>query len=175
MKSSTLNTRMFNLLNMEKDFSTLSKRIAWRLQECKIKNAATLARLTSVSRGTVSLWLNGTTHEIEGPNLTKLAKVLKCSAHWLQTGEGNWYSGIEGIQIPELKASQNVVNYHSEENLFIDYKTTALLHYFAGLTDEHKQDLIAQAEAWFLRDNPGEKPLLPEEEPLVVKKRKKGF
>jgi transcriptional regulator with XRE-family HTH domain len=170
MKSSTLNTPMFNLLNMEKDFSTLSKRIAWRMQECKIKNGATLARLTSVSRGTASLWLNGTTHEIEGPNLTKLAKVLKCSAHWLQTGEGNWFSGIEGIQAPDLKTAQNVVKYERDGEPFIDPKTTRLMYYFKGLTVDHQQDLIAQAEAWFLRDNPGSKPLLPDEESHPVKK-----
>jgi len=32
-----------------------------------------------------------------------------------------------------------------------------LLYFFNGLTLEHREDLLAQAQAWYIRDNPGDR------------------
>lgn len=85
--SSTVNRKALRLLNM----SSLQDRIGLALSRARI-NASTLAKRAKVSRGTVSLWVNGPTQMIEGDNLTRAATVLGVDSHWLATGEGIPYS-----------------------------------------------------------------------------------
>lgn len=73
-KSSTLNNGSFRLLNI----SSLKDRVRKALDDSNM-NAAALARKANVSRGTVSLWLNGQTQQIEGENLTRAASALGVS------------------------------------------------------------------------------------------------
>jgi transcriptional regulator with XRE-family HTH domain len=81
--SSALNKKTVRLLNM----SSLQDRIRLALSRARI-NASALAKRAQVSRGTVSLWVNGPTQTIEGDNLVRAAKVLGVDTHWLATGEG---------------------------------------------------------------------------------------
>ena len=50
-------------------------------------SAADISREIKVSKGTLSHWTNGT-NKARGKNLIALAKVLRCSASWLETGKG---------------------------------------------------------------------------------------
>lgn len=47
-----------------------------------------LARRCGVTRAAVSLWMSGSTHTLEGANLTRAALALWVNAHWLASGEG---------------------------------------------------------------------------------------
>lgn len=71
------------MLNM----STLSERLQECLADLDIK-AAELARRIDVSKATTSLWLNGTTKQLDGDNLLKAAFALGVEARWLQSGQG---------------------------------------------------------------------------------------
>lgn len=81
--SSIVNTQAFNLLDMK----TLAERMKLALAQAEIKQIE-LARRVGVTRGTVSLWLKGTTTSIEGENLLKAAQILGVSPNWLSSGRG---------------------------------------------------------------------------------------
>jgi len=102
--SSTLNNNIVRLLNM----SSLQDRIGFALSSARI-NASTLARLAQVSRGTVSLWVNGPTQTIEGDNLVRAAKVLGVNTHWLATGEGVPHPG-KPLGAEERRATYEVTS-----------------------------------------------------------------
>jgi transcriptional regulator with XRE-family HTH domain len=62
-----------------------------RLQEALIEigiSQSQLARQIGISRGTVSLWLSGSTQLPESQNLTRAAMILGITPHWLATGTG---------------------------------------------------------------------------------------
>jgi transcriptional regulator with XRE-family HTH domain len=165
--SSTFNKILFNLLNMKDyDLKNLAGRISWRMAECGIPKPASLAKEAHVSRATVTLWLNGTTKRLEGPNLIKLAKVLKCNADWLQTGTGPWAEN-ESRPHGSIPAAEQDEAYYELPNF--EPMVEELLGYFDQLTYEHQLDLIAQAKAWSERDNQHQK------EQLTVKKRRRGM
>ncbi|WP_167313308.1 XRE family transcriptional regulator [Ralstonia insidiosa] len=67
------------------------KSLADRLQEALtyagIKQSE-LARRVGITRGAVSLWMNGGTTDLAGENLVKAAQALGVSANWLSTGRG---------------------------------------------------------------------------------------
>lgn len=92
--SSTLNTRLFRILNMQ----TLSERLKQALKRAEMKPAE-LARRARISRGAVSLWMKGVTKSIEGENLTRAAAALDVNPHWLATGEGQ--RDIKQFEAPE--------------------------------------------------------------------------
>lgn len=66
---------------------TLRERLMWAMGREKIRQAE-LARRLKITRGAVSLWLDGTTKSLEGENLTRAAGALGVNPHWLATGEG---------------------------------------------------------------------------------------
>ncbi len=72
---------MFRILNME-----FKDRVVARMKELNL-SSADLCKLTGVSKGTVSFWINGT-NGAKGKNLLALAKALECSAEWLSDGTG---------------------------------------------------------------------------------------
>lgn len=98
--SSTVNSKPVRLLNM----SSLQDRIGLALTHARI-NASTLAKRAKVSRGAVSLWVNGPTQTIEGDNLTRAAAALGVDTHWLATGEGLPFSD------EPMKAEEPAVTY----------------------------------------------------------------
>jgi len=67
----------------------ISERIKQRMQALKLK-AVNLVKLTGVSKGTVSQWVNGITNP-SGQNLISLCSALQCSPAWLLTGEDDSY------------------------------------------------------------------------------------
>lgn len=81
--SSTLNVQVFNLLDM----NTLADRLKAALAKKGMKQIQ-LATAVGLTRGAVSLWLNGTTKELTGENLVKAANALGVSPEWLGTGKG---------------------------------------------------------------------------------------
>lgn len=50
--------------------------------------ASDLVRITGVSKGTVSFWVNGV-NGAKGKNLVALSKALRCSPEWLSDGVGS--------------------------------------------------------------------------------------
>jgi transcriptional regulator with XRE-family HTH domain len=145
---------MFNLLNMEKyDLKTLSGRIRWRMEQCEIARPAKLAGIAHVSRATVTLWLNGTTKKIEGPNLLKLSNALKCSPYWLQSGTGQWSDRIATAE--DMRAYYEDTQQEMQVPVWqqgYDDQISKLIECFLALNDDHKLDLLAQAQAWAERD-----------------------
>lgn len=81
--SSSLNAQEVSLLNMK----PLADRLRAALEDSGF-NQSELARRVGVSRGAVSLWLNGSTTSLTGDNLLKVASVLGVSANWLASGRG---------------------------------------------------------------------------------------
>ena len=71
-----------SLLNVA---TTLADRIREALDRAEM-TPAELARRIGVTRATVSFWLTGATKRIEGENLTKAARELRCHAAWLAEG-----------------------------------------------------------------------------------------
>lgn len=61
-------------------------RVVARMKELNL-SSTDLSKLTGVSKGTVSFWINGT-NGAKGKNLLALAKALECSAEWLSDGTG---------------------------------------------------------------------------------------
>lgn len=120
------------------------------MHECGIGKAAELSRQAKVSKATVSLWLNDATHEIEGPNLTWLSKILKCDAHWLQTGEGEW---VEPAQTPEATALRQ----EQPPYKIYDEFERQLLYFFNGMDIDHKEALLMTAQAFYLMKHPEDK------------------
>lgn len=49
---------------------------------------ADIMRATGVSKATVSFWVSGT-NRAKGANLLALAKALRCTPEWLETGKGD--------------------------------------------------------------------------------------
>ncbi len=70
------------MLNMN-----LQERMSAAMKHAKISQAE-LARRAGVSRGTVSLWVNGPTQTIDGHNLVRAAEVLGVTAKWLSEERG---------------------------------------------------------------------------------------
>lgn len=68
--------------------SGIADRIQQRLDAIGAK-AAHLAEHVGVSRGNVSLWLNGDVQHIKPTNLFACAEFLKCDMRWLITGQGS--------------------------------------------------------------------------------------
>lgn len=71
---------MFKILNME-----FKDRLQTRMKALGL-TAADIIKLTGVSKGTVSFWVNGK-NGATGKNLLSLAKVLRCSPEWLTDGK----------------------------------------------------------------------------------------
>ncbi len=84
MMSSPLNSKAVSLLNMD----TLADRLRWALAQAGMKPAH-LAKNAKISRGTISLWLSGTTKRAGGDNLARAARELKVDLNWLTTGVGS--------------------------------------------------------------------------------------
>lgn len=61
-------------------------RVVARMKELNL-SSTDLSKMTGVSKGTVSFWINGT-NGAKGKNLLALAKALECSAEWLSDGTG---------------------------------------------------------------------------------------
>jgi len=61
-------------------------RLTQRLKETGLTQSD-LAKRINVSRTTITFWKTGV-NKLSGENLMALAKALRCSAHWLATGEG---------------------------------------------------------------------------------------
>lgn len=61
-------------------------RLTQRLKETGLTQSE-LAKRINVSRTTITFWKTGV-NKLSGENLMALAKALRCSAHWLATGEG---------------------------------------------------------------------------------------
>lgn len=70
---------MFKILNME-----FKDRLQTRMKALGL-TAADIIKLTGVSKGTVSFWVNGK-NGATGKNLLSLAKVLRCAPEWLTDG-----------------------------------------------------------------------------------------
>lgn len=81
--SSKLIAQVFNLLDMR----TLAERLKAAMAEKGMKQIE-LARAVGLTRGAVSLWLNGTTKELTGENLVNAARALGVTPTWLGTGRG---------------------------------------------------------------------------------------
>ncbi|MGF6394257.1 phage repressor protein C with HTH and peptisase S24 domain [Pseudomonas plecoglossicida] len=71
---------MFKILNME-----FKDRLQTRMKALGL-TAADIIKLTGVSKGTVSFWVNGK-NGATGKNLLSLAKVLRCAPEWLTDGK----------------------------------------------------------------------------------------
>lgn len=71
---------MFKILNME-----FKDRLQARMKALGL-TAADIIKLTGVSKGTVSFWVNGK-NGATGKNLLSLAKVLRCAPEWLTDGK----------------------------------------------------------------------------------------
>lgn len=71
---------MFKILNME-----FKDRLQTRMKALGL-TAADIIKLTGVSKGTVSFWVNGK-NGATGKNLISLAKVLQCAPEWLTDGK----------------------------------------------------------------------------------------
>ena len=65
----------------------ISDRIAKRMRDLKLRSVD-IVKLTGVSKGTVSQWVNGVANP-GGENLHKLAIILKCDVTWLLYGKGD--------------------------------------------------------------------------------------
>lgn len=74
--------KFVSLLNVA---TTLPERLKEAMARAEI-SAADLARRIGVTRATVSFWLTGATKRIEGENLTRTARELRCHAAWLAEG-----------------------------------------------------------------------------------------
>lgn len=71
---------MFKILNME-----FKDRLQARMKALGL-TAADIIKLTGVSKGTVSFWVNGK-NGATGKNLLSLAKALHCAPEWLTDGK----------------------------------------------------------------------------------------
>lgn len=71
---------MFKILNME-----FKDRLQSRMKALGL-TAADIIKLTGVSKGTVSFWVNGK-NGATGKNLLSLAKALRCAPEWLTDGK----------------------------------------------------------------------------------------
>ena len=71
---------MFKILNME-----FKDRLQARMKALGL-TAADIIKLTGVSKGTVSFWVNGK-NGATGKNLLSLAKALRCAPEWLTDGK----------------------------------------------------------------------------------------
>lgn len=87
--SSPLANYLVSMLNM-----TLKNRFKIAMDRIGI-NQSELGRRAKVSRGTVSLWLNGTTKELHGKNLLNAANALQVNPEWLSTGRGQMIENSE--------------------------------------------------------------------------------
>jgi SOS-response transcriptional repressor LexA len=67
----------------------------------------TVATATGVSKGTISQWENDITKP-KGDNLLKLAKVLRCSAEWLNSGKGDPSIEANAISVDPRDMGQQV-------------------------------------------------------------------
>lgn len=63
------------------------ERIQRRMAALGLK-PADIIEAAEVSKATVSFWINGT-NKAKGANLLKLARALRCSPEWLETGIGD--------------------------------------------------------------------------------------
>ncbi len=73
---------LFRILKME-----FHDRIKQRMADLGLK-PADIVRATGVSKATVSFWVSGT-NRAKGANLLALAKALRCTPEWLETGKGD--------------------------------------------------------------------------------------
>lgn len=70
----------------------ISERIKQQMQALGLK-AVNIVKLTGVSKGTVSQWVNGVSTP-SGQNLIALSNALQCSPEWILTGKDESYSKL---------------------------------------------------------------------------------
>lgn len=67
-------------------------RLRARMTDLKL-SATDLSAMIRVSKATITFWRNGT-NGATGSNLMELAKALRCSPEWLETGKGDAGDGM---------------------------------------------------------------------------------
>ena len=90
---------------------TIALRIKSRMTDLQLR-AVDLVKLTGVSKGTVSQWLNNIAKP-RGENLLKLADALVCKVDWLLLGKGEKETG-ETANIapgPEIKGHYPLISW----------------------------------------------------------------
>lgn len=92
-----------------------------------------LARQAGVTRGTVSLWVNGPTKTIEGDSLMRAARALNEDPHWLATGERKGTPMSFGVSEPGAPF------YSTDEQ--------RLLQLFRTLSEEDRQRTLVMIDA----------------------------
>lgn len=103
--STTLNSfrgKMFTQLNFNWPSMNFSERLKERMLLLDTK-AIDIARKLSLSRGTVSQWVNGIA-EPKGSNASRLAALLRCNVNWLMNGKGT----AEKMPEPELEPGPSI-------------------------------------------------------------------
>lgn len=95
--SRSLSVPVVMLLNMDEWGTTFAGRFRYALEQKNKRlsdngypalTQAELARWCGMSRANLSHWINGTTHEPAGVNVTAIALELDVDPHWLATGAG---------------------------------------------------------------------------------------
>lgn len=88
----------------------ISNRIKRRMTALNLR-AVDVVKATSVSKGTVSQWLNGIAKP-SGKNIIIVAKVLKCDPEWLLNGKGNTNIKSSNIEPgPEIHGMYPVISW----------------------------------------------------------------
>lgn len=90
--------------------NTVSSRLAQRLKELNLK-PTNLASEIGASRGTVSMWLSGTTNPT-GDRLIKTARFLNTTPEWILTGSDALQRVLDGAATPMLTTDLPADSHH---------------------------------------------------------------
>ena len=121
--------------------------IGSRIKEARLKaglKQADIVRAVGVSSPTVSDWEGGKIKSIEGENLIKLAKALRVSPEWLQTGKERTRLSVSTTSSYGLLEDNAELVGASNEPI-LDSDEAMLLRLFREMTDEQRAGILKNA------------------------------
>jgi len=134
--------------------TTVPQRIAIMKKHLSIAEDVEFGRKCGMSKSVVNQLISGQIKSIAPRYAYKLQDETGFSARWIMLGDPpERIEATERLRVANGTTTEPT-GQPQRADYDMDWETEALLHYFGGLSNEHRADLVAQAEAWYLRDNP---------------------
>jgi hypothetical protein len=148
----------------------IPRRIEIMKKHLGITEDVEFGRLCGMSKSVVNQLMGGQIKSVAPRYAYSLEEKTGFSARWIMLGDPP-----ERVDVSQAQQTANGGATFSAQSPVINYETNweinALLTYFDAMSQEHRADLVAMAETWFLRDNPDAEPLVRIQEVEIKQKK----
>jgi hypothetical protein len=151
--------------------TTIPQRIEIMKNHLGIVEDVEFGRLGGMSKSVVNQLQTGSIKSFAPRYAYKLEDKTGFSARWIMLGEGPTFVHNAREQVTATGTNNYTVQ-ETRAEYAPDDLTEVLITYFKWMSEEHRTDLIATAEAWALRDNPTLLPIKWKPEAVQAQKKK---